>query len=189
MGSVTLRQLKKLVQDFPGRRLMGLDVGTTFVGLAVSDAACRLASPLSVVGRSAPFLTPLKGSSPASSFANLGGLVASTQPLALVVGLPLEIHGSPAKMTVRTREFVRTELSGSPALQKLPYVLWDERYSSIAAAGLLSGLDLPKIEAKRISDKASAVYILQGCLDALAAMDGPPSDYPASALYSDLPKI
>lgn len=186
---MTLRQLKKLVQDSPGRRLMGLDVGTTFVGIAVSDAACRLASPLSVVGRSGPFLAgSLKTVSPASSFANLRGLVASTQPLALVVGLPLEIHGSPSMMTVRTREFVRTELSGSPALRNLPYVLWDERYSSIAAAGLLSGLDLPYIEAKRISDKASAVYILQGCLDALAALDGTPSHASGSAPpSSDLP--
>ena len=86
----------------------------------------------------------------------------------LIVGYPLELSGMVSPQCRYVDSFLTQDVKAVPYLRRLPYVLWDERRSSVAARGLLRGLDIDPFFKKQLTDKISAVYILQGCLDALA---------------------
>eukprot|EP00897_Mesotaenium_endlicherianum_P010279 jgi/Mesen1/927/ME000118S00112 len=70
------------------------------------------------------------------------------------------------EQTVSVRAFLR-QLGTHACFCGKPFVLWDERYSSLAAEKMLQLLDLEPVRKKAIVDKFSAVFILQGCLDAI----------------------
>src|SRR5436190_18494815 len=105
------RQLRTAVPT--GRRLMGLDVGTKTIGLALSDTRLVIASPLDTIRRRR------FRDDAAALFAEIdrhgvGGLV---------IGLPLALAGNDSPRTQSVRQFARNVL----ALRDLPALLWDER--------------------------------------------------------------
>ena len=137
----------------PGKRLLGFDVGTKTIGLALSDTRLVIASPLETVRRgrfrddAARLLTLIDRH-------GVGGLV---------LGLPLTLAGSDGPRTQSVRQFTRNLL----ALRDLPAAFWDERLSTAAVEREMIAADLTRKRRGEIVDRVAAAYILQGCLDLL----------------------
>ena len=138
----------------PKTALMGLDLGTKTIGLAISDISRRIASPLRTINRT-KFTADAKA---------LIGEAAEHQVAALVLGLPLNMDGSEGPRVQATRAFARS-LAG---LTDLPIFFWDERLSTAAVTRTLLAADASRKRRDELVDKMAAAYILQGVLDRLA---------------------
>lgn len=135
------------------QRLLGLDLGTKTIGLALSDVERRIATPLEVVRRR-------KFTQDA---ARLVEIAKKFDVGALVVGLPLNMDGSEGPRAQATRAFVRN----LAALTPLPCLFWDERLSTAAVTRCLIEQDISRAKRAETVDKLAAAYILQGALDRL----------------------
>ncbi|MGH6984941.1 MAG: Holliday junction resolvase RuvX [Stellaceae bacterium] len=143
--------LKALLK--PGARLLGLDVGTKTVGLALSDTRRVIASPLDTIRR-ARFRDDAQRIVHEVEKHCVGGIV---------VGLPLGLDGKPNSRVQGVRQFAQNLL----AVIDLPLAFWDERLSTAAVErGMIEG-DLSRRRRAEIIDRAAAAYILQGLLDRL----------------------
>ena len=136
-----------------GMRLMGLDVGTKTIGLALSDIRLVIATPLETIRRRR-FRDDL---------AQLFALIDRHGVGGLVIGLPLTLAGSDGPRTQSVRQFARNVV----AERALPIALWDERLSTAAVEREMIAADLTRKRRGEIVDKVAAAYILQGCLDFL----------------------
>jgi putative Holliday junction resolvase len=141
----------------PGRALMGLDLGTRTIGVAVSDTSRRVASPLETLRRT-------KFGADAAA---LLALAAGRRIGGLVLGLPRNMDGSEGPRAQATRAFARN-LSG---LTELPITFWDERLSTVAAERALLEADASRRRRAEVIDQVAAGYILQGLLDRLAHLE------------------
>lgn len=137
-------------------RLLGLDLGTKTIGLALSDVTLRVASPLETIRRT-------KFSADA---ALLLGIVQKQGVGGLIVGWPLNMDGSEGPRTQATGAFVRN-LS---RLTDVPIALWDERLSTVAVTRMLIDADASRARRGELVDKIAASYILQGALDRLEGL-------------------
>ncbi|MCW5697810.1 MAG: Holliday junction resolvase RuvX [Bauldia sp.] len=135
----------------PAGALLGLDLGTKTIGLALSDAGRRIASPLTLIERR-------KFSLDADALVTTADANAVT---GLVVGLPLNMDGSEGPRAQATRAFLRNLAPRSP----LPVLLWDERLSTAAVTRTLIEADRSRKRRAELVDKMAAAYILQGALD------------------------
>ena len=135
------------------RRLMGLDLGTKTIGLALSDVERRIASPFDTIRRT-KFTRDVS---------DLGVIVAKYDVVALVIGLPLNMDGSEGPRVQSTRSFVRQ----AHPLLGLPFVFWDERLSTVAVTRALIDQDASRRRRAEVVDRMAAAYILQGVLDRL----------------------
>jgi putative Holliday junction resolvase len=135
-----------------GGRLMGLDVGTKTIGLALCDAGWTIASPAELLHRG-KF---------AADLAKLRGIVAAQCVKGIVMGLPLSMDGTDSPRTQSTRAFAR-----NLAPLGLPILLWDERWSTQAVTRTLIDADASRARRADLVDKMAAAYILQGAIDAL----------------------
>ena len=140
----------------PGVRL-AIDVGRARVGIARSDPDGLMAFPVETVSRD-------------SALDAIGHLVADYAPLDIIVGLPLNMAGEHTPSTDDAVDFARTLAN---AIER-PVRLVDERLSTVSAmAGLHSSGKSVK-SAKPVIDQASAVIILQHCLDTETLTGTPP---------------
>lgn len=148
----------------PSGVLLGLDLGTKTIGLAVSDLGRRIASPLFVIART-------KFSADATA---LLGHITTHQPAALVLGLPINMDGSEGPRAQATRAFARN------LAQKIevPIVFWDERLSTAAVTRTLIEADRSRKRRGELVDKMAAAFILQGALDRLANLKARSADQP-----------
>ncbi len=135
----------------PGDRLLGLDVGTKTIGLALSDVQRCVASPLETIRRT-KFTADAK---------RLLEIAAEQGVAALVIGLPVNLDGSEGPRAQSVRGFVRN----LRALTDMPMAFWDERMSTIAAQRALMEADLSRKRRAELVDKTAAALILQGALD------------------------
>ena len=138
----------------PGRRLMGLDIGTKTIGLALSDTRRVIATPLETIRRRRF----------REDAARLIALIDAREVGGLVIGLPLTLAGADGPRTQSVRQFARNLVT----LRDLPVVLWDERLSTAAVTREMIAADLTRKRRAEIVDRVAAAYILQGCLDYLA---------------------
>jgi putative holliday junction resolvase len=134
--------------------LIGLDLGTKTIGVAVSDPDRRLAAPVVTVAR-ARF---------ASDAERLLQLAEERRVVGFVLGLPLNMDGSEGPRAQATRAFARNFAK----LTALPIALWDERLSTAAVERALIEADASRRKRKAVIDQHAAAYILQGALDRLA---------------------
>ncbi|MSO71442.1 MAG: Holliday junction resolvase RuvX [Alphaproteobacteria bacterium] len=135
-------------------RLLGFDLGTKTIGLALSDPGRSIASPLVVLKR-----TKLKPDA-----ARLAAIIREHGVGGLVLGLPINMDGSDGPRAQATRAFARnlTEVID------LPLAFWDERLSTAAVERALTDeADLSRARRAQLVDKLAAAYILQGALDFL----------------------
>ncbi len=139
-----------------GRRVLGLDLGTKTIGLALSDVERRIATPFDTIRR-AKFTRDVEV---------LRGIVEKHAVVALVIGLPLNMDGSEGPRVQSTRAFVR---QAHPILG-LPFVFWDERLSTAAVTRALIDQDASRARRAEVVDRMAAAYILQGALDRLSAL-------------------
>jgi len=136
-----------------GRPVVGLDVGSKTIGLAVSDISQIIASARETIARS-------KFRADAAALLDFA---AAVDACGLVIGLPLNLDGSEGPRAQSTRAFVRNLAALSP----LPIAYWDERLSTAAAERVLLAADASRKRRAEVIDKAAAAYILQGALDRL----------------------
>ena len=134
-------------------RVLGLDVGTRRLGVAVSDPTGTVASPLATVPRRAP----------AEDARALAALAAEQEATTVVVGLPVTLAGreGPAARSVRA---YLAELA--PLLPGLALELADERLSTVAAERALVGGGVRRRARREVVDQVAASVFLQTWLDA-----------------------
>jgi putative Holliday junction resolvase len=137
-------------------RLMGADLGTKTIGLALSDVERRIATPLETIRR-VKFSLDVRA---------MLALATRFEVAALVIGLPLNMDGSEGPKVQSTRAFVRNLVP----LTTLPIILQDERMSTQAVTRTLIEADASRAKRAEVVDKMAAAYILQGALDRLARL-------------------
>jgi putative holliday junction resolvase len=143
------------VTHWPARgALVGLDLGTKTIGVAVSDPDRRLATGVETIQRKA-----FKADA-----ARLFAIAAERNAVGFVLGLPINMDGSEGPRAQSTRAFARN-LS---ALTNLAIGLWDERLSTAAVERELIANDVSRARRAEVIDQHAAIFILQGALDRLA---------------------
>ncbi len=135
-----------------GGRLLGLDVGTKTIGIALCDAGWTIATPAELLKRG-KFSADLE---------KLKAFIRQQAVAGIVVGLPLNLDGSESPRSQSTRAFARNLLPLA-----LPILLWDERWSTQAVTRTLIDADASRARRAQLVDKMAAAYILQGAIDAL----------------------
>lgn len=134
-------------------KLLGLDLGTKTIGVAISDGMRYSATPLETIRRT-------KFTADATRILEL---VAENQAGGIVLGLPLNMDGSEGPRAQSTRAFARNL---APKLT-IPIVFWDERLSTSAVTRTLIDADVRRDKRAEVVDKLAASYILQGALERL----------------------
>jgi len=134
--------------------LIGLDLGSKTIGVAVSDPDRRLATGVETVTRKAFKLDA----------ARLIAIAGERAAVGFVLGLPINMDGSEGPRAQSTRAFARN-LS---QLTELAIALWDERLSTAAVERQLIGQDVSRARRAKVIDEHAAIFILQGALDRLA---------------------
>ncbi|GIT92051.1 putative pre-16S rRNA nuclease [Jannaschia pagri] len=133
--------------------LMGLDLGTKTIGVAVSDSLRSVASPLRTIRRT-------KFTADAIA---LEEILAAREIQGIVLGMPLNMDGSEGPRLQSTRAFARNFARRSD----VPITFWDERLSTVAAERALLEADTTRKRRAKVIDHVAAGYILQGALDRL----------------------
>lgn len=135
-------------------RLLGLDIGERRVGVAVSDPAGRVATPLKVLP------APLSG-----DVAPLKRLIEDYEIETVVVGLPLSLDGSEGPQAAA----VRVEIERLSRALSLTWIFHDERLSSVAAERLMAEAGADSRQRRGSVDMVAASIMLQSFLDAQTA--------------------
>jgi putative Holliday junction resolvase len=134
-------------------RLLGLDVGSKTIGLALSDVTRSVATPYHTVRR--------------TKFTEDANLIVEAieknEVGAIVIGLPLNLDGSEGRRAQSTRAFARN----LAARIEVPIVFWDERLSTAVVERHLIEADASRKRRAEVIDRMAAAYILQGALDRL----------------------
>jgi len=134
-------------------KLLGLDLGTKTIGVAISDGMRYSATPLETIKRT-------KFTEDAN---RLLELIKENNPVGLVLGLPLNMDGSEGPRVQSTRAFARNLAQKTD----LPIAFWDERLSTAAVTRTLLEADVRRNKRAEVVDKLAASYILQGALERL----------------------
>ena len=134
-----------------GARLMGLDLGSKTIGIAISDTRLKVASARETLQRKKFGVDAEK----------LLTLAAQEDIFAFVLGLPLNMDGSEGARAQSTRAFARNLANVSD----LPIILWDERLSTVAAERAMLDADISRKKRAKKVDAVAAAFILQGALD------------------------
>jgi putative holliday junction resolvase len=150
--------LIEAVAHWPPRgALIGLDLGTKTIGVAVSDPDRRLATGVETIARKSFTLDAKR----------LLELAAERRTVGLVLGLPVNMDGSEGPRAQSTRAFARNLAK----LTELPIALWDERLSTAAVERGLIEADASRAKRAAVIDQHAAAYILQGALDRLSKLE------------------
>src|SRR5437763_11600317 len=158
--SAPILPLIEAVTHWPERgALVGLDLGTKTIGVAVSDPDRRLATGVETLQRKA-----FKADA-----ARLLAVAGERNAVGFVLGLPINMDSSEGPRAQSTRAFARN-LS---RLTDLTIALWDERLSTAAVERELIGMDMSRARRAEVIDEHAAIFILQGALDRLAKLRQP----------------
>lgn len=137
----------------PDRRLMGLDLGSTTIGVATSDLTRTIATPIETIARK-------KFTADAE---RLLAIMAAENIGLIILGLPVNMDGTEGPRCQSTRAFARNFARLSP----VPIVFWDERLSTAAVERMLIQADASRAKRNQVIDKLAAAWILQAALDSL----------------------
>ena len=149
--------LIEAVTYWPSRgALIGLDLGTKTIGVAVSDPDRRLATGVETIQRKTF----------TSDATRLLAIAGERKVTGFVLGLPINMDGSEGPRAQSTRAFARNLAK----LTDLAIGLWDERLSTVAVERELIGMDMSRARRAKVIDEHAAIFILQGALDRLAAL-------------------
>ena len=142
-------------------RLMGLDLGTKTIGVAISDSAHSIATPVRVVQRT-KFTRDI---------VELGKIIRDYDIGGYVLGYPLNMDGTMGPRCDAVQSFAAEMLNHPDIFGEKPWIaLWDERLSTAAMTDfLIDTVDISRTKRKQVIDKLAAQYILQGALDFIQA--------------------
>ncbi|MBS3917834.1 MAG: Holliday junction resolvase RuvX [Deltaproteobacteria bacterium] len=141
-------------------RIMGLDVGSKTIGVAISDE----------LGITAQGLKTVKRKATEDDLRELVDIISQFQIEKIVVGLPKNMDGSLGKQA----EFVLAWVDDLKNKIHLPVDTWDERLSTVEASRTLLKADLSRKKRKGVIDKLAAVLILQGYLQQIGSRKDEP---------------
>ena len=146
--------IEDLAERLPTKaRLIGVDLGTKTIGLALSDVERRIASPLKTLPRGAF----------QKDAAALIAIFTEFEIAGVILGLPLDLEGRDGQRAQSTRAFARNLGTRTD----LPIAYWDERFSTAVVTRALIENDVSRARRAGVIDKMAAAYILQGALDRL----------------------
>ena len=131
--------------------LVGLDVGSKTIGIAVSDRSLTIASPINTVAR--------KGTK--KDIPKIKEYLNEYEVGGFIIGLPLSLDGTENEQTIKMRRF-SNELQ---SYFSISIEFWDERYSSDIIFKEMRRSNFSTSKIKKKLDQQSAAYILQGYLD------------------------
>jgi len=135
-------------------RILGLDLGSKTIGLALSDMMRTIATPYDTIRRA-------KFTADANA---LLAIIDKEEVQGLVIGLPVSMDGSEGPRCQSTRQFAANLMEK----RDLPISFWDERLSTVAVERMLvDDVDMTRRRRGEVVDKLAAAYILQGALDAV----------------------
>tara|TARA_R100001143_G_scaffold16573_1_gene18668 strand:+ start:528 stop:1019 length:492 start_codon:yes stop_codon:yes gene_type:complete len=151
MAVMPLTELKTALDRYG--RVMGLDLGSKTIGLALSDVMRTIATPYDTIRRT-KFTADARA---------LLAAIDAEDVRALVIGLPISMDGTEGPRCQSTRQFAANLLEK----RDLPIAFWDERLSTVAVERMLvDDVDMTRARRGQVVDKLAAAYILQGALDA-----------------------
>jgi putative Holliday junction resolvase len=139
----------------PGARLLGIDLGSKTIGLAVSDPTLRIASPI----------TTLKRLKLTRNAQEIDEIMTERGAGGLVVGLPINMDGTEGPRAQATRDWT---LSLVERISR-PAAFWDERMSTMAVERMMIEADLSRKRRSEKIDQAAAAYILQTALETIGS--------------------
>jgi putative Holliday junction resolvase len=132
-------------------RILGLDIGSKRIGVALSDE----------LGYTAQGVETVTYSDPESAADRIQGIAESRNVTEIVIGIPYNMNGTEGPQVRSVRDFIER-------LRKrihVPIHEWDERLTTFAAERVLLEADVSRAKRKKVVDKLAAVLILQGFLD------------------------
>lgn len=134
-------------------KILGLDLGSKTIGVAMSDDLLITAQ----------VLTSIKRTTLEKDLTAIRNLVEEYGVEELVVGLPINMDGTKGAAALGAEEFIRNLRLSLP----IKIIPWDERLSTVAAERILLEGDLSRQKRRKVIDRLAAAYILQGYLDSL----------------------
>ncbi|MCC3304721.1 Holliday junction resolvase RuvX [Sneathiella sp. HT1-7] len=135
------------------KRLLGMDPGTKTIGLAISDPALKIGTPLMTIKRT-KFKVDAEEIRKIIEKWSIGGFV---------IGLPVNMDGSEGPRCQSIRQFQKN----LEEYFDLPMCFWDERLSTVAVTRSMIDADASRQKRAKAVDKMAAAFILQGALDAM----------------------
>ena len=146
---ITINEFKNKLSS--GSRLLGIDLGTKRIGIAISDYNQKVATPLQT----------LEKSKQGKLIDALESIIAEYDIRGIIMGNPINMDGSYGKSSQSAKDIA---INISKKID-IPVSLWDERLSTVGAFNLSSELDINVSKREKDIDKFAAAFILQGALD------------------------
>ena len=146
---ITINEFKNKLSS--GSRLLGIDLGTKRIGIAISDYNQKVATPLQT----------LEKSKQGKLIDELESIIAEYDIRGIIIGNPINMDGTYGKSSQSAKD-VAINISNKI---DIPVSLWDERLSTVGAFNLSSELDINVSKREKDIDKFAAAFILQGALD------------------------
>jgi putative holliday junction resolvase len=132
-------------------RIMGLDIGSRTIGVAISDELGMTAQPIKTIRRKTM----------EDDVQEIKRMIKEYEITKVVVGLPKNMDGTLGKQAEIVFKWIKTVQDKI----QLPMITWDERLSTVGATKLLLEADVSREKRKQVIDKLAAVLILEGYLD------------------------
>ena len=148
---ITINEFKSKVSD--GSRIIGIDLGSKRIGIAISDGNRKIATPYKT-------LEKIKSSKLIEDIKNI---IKENDIKGIIVGNPINMDGSYGKSSQSAKD----RAINLADKFNIPVCLWDERLSTVGAFNISSELDIKVSKRVKDIDKFAAAFILQGALDYL----------------------
>ena len=146
---ITIDEFKNKLSS--GSRLLGIDLGTKRIGIAISDYNQKIATPLQT----------LEKAKQGKLIDELESIIKENNIKGIIIGNPINMNGTYGKSSQSAKD---TAINISNKIS-IPVSLWDERLSTVGAFNLSSELDINVSKREKDIDKFAAAFILQGALD------------------------
>ena len=146
---ITINEFKNKLSS--GSRLLGIDLGTKRIGIAISDYNQKIATPLQTLNKSRQ----------GKLIDELESIIAEYDIRGIIIGNPINMDGTYGKSSQSAKD-IAINISNKI---DIPVSLWDERLSTVGAFNLSSELDINVSKREKDIDKFAAAFILQGALD------------------------
>ncbi len=146
---ITIDEFKNKLSS--GSRLLGIDLGTKRIGIAISDYNQKIATPLQTFDKSKQ----------CKLINELESIIKENDIKGIIIGNPINMDGTYGKSSQSAKD---TAINISKKID-IPVSLWDERLSTVGAFNLSSELDINVSKREKDIDKFAATFILQGALD------------------------
>ena len=146
---ITINEFKNKLSS--GSRLLGIDLGTKRIGIAISDYNQKIATPLQTLDKSKQ----------GKLIDKLESIITEYDIKGIIIGNPINMDGTYGKSSQSAKD-IAINISNKI---DIPVSLWDERLSTVGAFNLSSELDINVSKREKDIDKFAAAFILQGALD------------------------